>query len=198
MTPKEQLISALRRLCEEEGGAKGVALQIGASAANLSQILAGTQLPSGEPRGVGPTLQRKLERRFPGWSGSTSNSGSANEGVSHRVRLPDFKVVPTIQWGEMMHVELPETFRLVAPDDAMAPRVKAGKGLIFTTTESPVAGDGVLISDRDGNVYFRLYRVRRAGAWQAYAINDAYQEMDSERDGLRVLAVLSGEEGRWA
>ncbi len=33
---------------------------------------------------------------------------------------------------------------------------------------------------------------------QACALNEAFQELDSARDGLTVLAVLVAEEGRWA
>lgn len=68
MTPKQRLIEAFKALCEREGGHVNVADEIGANEQNLWQILAGIKLPSGEPRGVGPNLQRKLEERYPGWS----------------------------------------------------------------------------------------------------------------------------------
>ena len=38
------------------------------STENLKQIIAGTSLPSGAPRGVGPHLQSKLDAAYPGWS----------------------------------------------------------------------------------------------------------------------------------
>lgn len=63
----------------------------------------------------------------------------------------------------------------------------------------PRPGDGVLVSDSSGGVYFRIYRAGRADRWTAVALNPAYgPDLDSERDGLRVLAVLKAEEGRWA
>lgn len=71
MTPKQQLIEAFKALCEREGGHVNVADEIGANEQNLWQILAGIKLPSGEPRGIGPNLQRKLEERYPGWSNYT-------------------------------------------------------------------------------------------------------------------------------
>lgn len=198
MIPKDRLIAALRHLCAEEGGPRGVAMEIGASAENLSQILAGTLLPSGAPRGVGPGLQRKLERRYPGWANDKSNSAPQDEGLPQQLRLPPVTVVPTIQWGDLMKIRLPETFRITAPDDSMAPKVRLGKVLIFSSGEAPKAGDGVLVSDADGNCHFRQYRTGRAGTWQAFALNEAFQELDSRRDGLTVLAVLVAEEGRWA
>lgn len=66
MTPKERLIDGLRRLCDAHG-VEGVADTIQASAEGLRQILRGTLLPSGEPRGVGPTVAKKLSAAFPGW-----------------------------------------------------------------------------------------------------------------------------------
>lgn len=69
MTPKQKLIEALRRLCAAHG-LDAVADKAGVSAENLQQIVKGTLLPkSKEPRGVGPTLQRKLSAAYPGWDG---------------------------------------------------------------------------------------------------------------------------------
>ena len=68
MTPKEQLIESLRLLCEREGGHATVADAIASSEQTLWQIVNGVKLPSGEPRGVGPNLQKRLDARYPGWS----------------------------------------------------------------------------------------------------------------------------------
>lgn len=68
MTPKEALIDALRALCKREGGYKAVALVIKSNPQTIYQIVAGVKLPSGEPRGVGAQIQKKLEKHFPGWS----------------------------------------------------------------------------------------------------------------------------------
>ena len=118
--------------------------------------------------------------------------------LSQTMRHVGATVVPTYTWGAIVNANLPKEFFVAAPDDAMSPRVKAGKLLRFATSVEPSPGDGVLIADRDGNAYFRLYRQRRAGTWPAVALNEAYHALDSEADGLRVLAVLVAEEGRWA
>lgn len=68
MTPKQKLIEALKRLCAKHT-VEAVAEKAGVSAENLQQIVKGTKLPKGEPRGVGPTLQRKLSAVYPGWDG---------------------------------------------------------------------------------------------------------------------------------
>lgn len=69
MTTRDHLIRKLKELCNTHGGPITVADEAKVSAENLKQIIAGTQLPSGQPRGVGPNLQRKLDARYPGWSG---------------------------------------------------------------------------------------------------------------------------------
>ena len=67
MTPKARLIQQVKVLCRKHG-VETVAAKARISADNLRQIIAGTKLQSGEPRGVGPTLQRKLEAAFPNWA----------------------------------------------------------------------------------------------------------------------------------
>lgn len=67
MTPKEHLIASLKALCEREGGYVAVADEIKANDQSIWQIINGVKLPSGEPRGVGPSLQKKLSERYPGW-----------------------------------------------------------------------------------------------------------------------------------
>lgn len=75
---------ALRSLCEREGGPDGVAATTGLSAANLKQILAGTLLPSGNPRGVGPSVRKRLSEIYPNWMTPESlvSTGSVGGGLS--------------------------------------------------------------------------------------------------------------------
>lgn len=88
-------------------------------------------------------------------------------------------------------------FWVVLVDDAMAPRAPRGHKCCFDRTEPARPGDGVLVRDRHGEVHFRQYRAA-AGRWTAHALNDAYATLDSERDGLEVVAVLIAESGRWS
>lgn len=68
MIPKDRLIIALAELCRRQGGHVQVADRIGVNDQTLYQIVAGIKLPSGQPRGVGPRVQRRLEEHFPGWA----------------------------------------------------------------------------------------------------------------------------------
>ena len=67
MTEKDPFVEALVKLCEAQGGPEIVAAVIRSSAENLKQILNGTPLPSGNPRGVGPGIRKKLNAAFPNW-----------------------------------------------------------------------------------------------------------------------------------
>lgn len=105
---------------------------------------------------------------------------------------------PRVAWGSMKAAELPEVFRVEVPDDAMADRVLKGHLVKFSTSVKPRAGDGVLVEDSSGAWFFRLYSPGAQGRFSAVAKNPAYQTLDSERDGLTVLAVLVGvPEARW-
>lgn len=61
------MVEALRRLVAREGGAVAVADGIDVNDQSIYQILKGVRLPSGRPKGVGPTLRAKLDARYPGW-----------------------------------------------------------------------------------------------------------------------------------
>lgn len=103
-----------------------------------------------------------------------------------------------VAWGAMNAADLPEVFRVEVPDDAMADRVMRGHLVEFSTKETPRAGDLVLIEDATGTWYFRQYSPGAQGRFAAVARNSAYQTLDSERDGLKVLAVLVGvPRARW-
>lgn len=61
-------VEALRRLIDSTpGGKNAVAEKSGLSEGNLGQIYAGTKLPSGRPRGIGPGTFEKLTAAYPDW-----------------------------------------------------------------------------------------------------------------------------------
>ncbi|MGE4243678.1 S24 family peptidase [Ramlibacter sp.] len=64
---RDPYIKALEALVEREGGYVHVAEKAHVSPDNLWQVLSGTKLPSGNPRGLGPRLRAKLTSAFPDW-----------------------------------------------------------------------------------------------------------------------------------
>lgn len=131
-----------------------------------------------------------------------SRSGSPTPSdpvLAHPMSLESMETVPLISWEELMS-EDPKgafEFRAVMPDESMSPRVRAGAMLYFRSGEPPRPGDGVLVRDSTRTVHFREYRAGRPGVWEAHAANPAYQPMESDRDGLTVLGVLTAVGARW-
>jgi phage repressor protein C with HTH and peptisase S24 domain len=128
--------------------------------------------------------------------GKTSRSDVPRDQL---LSLDEHTVPPrTFSWEVLMGAQLPEQFRVALIDDAMAPDAMAGELVEMDTTEKPRPGDGVLVRDAAGTVYFRRFRPGRGDAWTAYASNPAYPSLESERDGLTIIAtMLHVVRGRW-
>lgn len=94
--------------------------------------------------------------------------------------------------------ELPAELQVVLRDDAMAPLAPAGVTVKFNTRRTAAPGDAVLLRDATGALYFREYRARLGGAWEAHATNPAYPSLASNEHGLEVLAVFIGIQTTWA
>lgn len=95
-----------------------------------------------------------------------------------------------------MAAELGPELETQLPDNAMAPEAPRGTRVIFVTGVDPEPGDWVLVRDDAGNHYCREYRQVRPGQWEAHARNPGFLPMDSERNGLSVVAVFDGMRGR--
>jgi transcriptional regulator with XRE-family HTH domain len=167
----------------------------GVSQSDLSKLERGTmQKTSGIARLADALAvpSQWLELGFgsePNWEIVLHSSGRVAHGLSDPVPI----VSPTtLRWEELMTEDLPSTFAMQLRDDAMAPLFVKGGVVRFSTSKTPAPGKYVLLADRDGNTYFREYRATRGAQWQASALNPSYQPLDSERDGLTVLAVATG------
>lgn len=122
--------------------------------------------------------------------------GGMAQNLSHLAQT----VAPTVTWEQLMTKpqELPAEFYVVLPDDAMAPRAPAGVKVKFNRDRAPQPGDAVLVLGPDGTPYFREYRLRVGGAWEAHASNPAYPSLQSDAHQLQVVAVFTGIDTSWA
>lgn len=198
-TPQQQFrIERLRDLLttkfEDNKAALGRALGY-SSGAFVRQMLEGER----------PITEKTVDRvhELPGCTNwfvpGTSERGPHYGGKqAHRVSHPITTVVPHLEWEELMNSDLPAKFELTLLDDAMAPRARVGQIVTFDRSLEARPGDGVLVTDSSGAYYFRLFRAGTAGRWQAHALNEAYQPLDSDRDALSVVAVLVGVQSRWS
>ena len=195
----------LELLITEAGGLERVAAAADSSSVYLSQIRnQALDRKTQRPRQMGTAMARRLEAAFSkpvGWMDTVRTQEQTPHfrgGTSTISPMQPEPEPPLLTWGESMPKYLPAVFCISAPDDSMAPRVRRGDVLRFSSTDKPRPGDGVLLQDREGVMYFRVYRERRAGDWAAQALNEAFQPLEAERDGLTVLAVLVGiSQQRW-
>lgn len=78
----DKFAQAMKKLCEAQGGHVKVAEAIEANPQTIHQIISGVKLPSGNPRGVGPNLRKRLDRAFPGWSDDAQDVGAVFHAVT--------------------------------------------------------------------------------------------------------------------
>jgi DNA-binding transcriptional regulator YdaS (Cro superfamily) len=201
----------LHILLRESGGRQNkLAAQVETSASQINQWLSGFRAIREDSARRIETNVGKPERwmdeprspvkigpldRNPSPTGVPSNAGP----VAHKVSLQTAKVAPTITWEQLMRLDiLPAEFHVVLPDDAMAPKAGAGTKVKFRLAEQAEAGDGVLVVDAQGGVYFRERHAGLHGQWEARATHPAHPSLHSQTHGLRVLAVFTGIDTPWS
>lgn len=127
-------------------------------------------------------------------------SGAHPRGLSvNEIGLKPYMLAPTIVWEQILRAnDLPLEFQVVLVDDAMAPKAPAGTKAKFRRDLKPAPGDAVLVADKAGELYCRVYHGGLHGAWEARATNAVYPALESKVHGLRVVAVFTGIEVSWS
>lgn len=121
--------------------------------------------------------------------GGAALAGSLDEPVDHQ-----HPPLQTWEWIVTKRGPLPPRFRCEVPDDALWSSTEGGtpKGtpvVFVATSQPPKPGTGVIVEDRTGARYLRVYRLGLGDHWTAAVRNPNYPALDSERDGLRIVAV---------
>lgn len=131
-------------------------------------------------------------------SGTTLSNRSAEAHAQSQsgVTFPLQRTQEFVAWGELGMRELEGTFCVNAPDDAMAPVIKRGARIEFDRSLEPRTDDVVLLKDGAGVWYIRTYQQGPRKRWGAKPENGTFLPMDSERDELEVIAVLTAVHGR--
>jgi hypothetical protein len=138
------------------------------------------------------------------WTPAQHPNGGPHLGVrepapAHYMSHPPFEDAPSvIAWERILKEPLKAEFQTLMPDASMEPDVPRGARVIFVTGVEVEPGDWALVRDPDGHLYLRVIRQLKPGRWEAHALNPAFLPMDSERDGLAVVAVFDGVRGRKA
>ena len=205
--PEDHMVAALRRLADSVGGRKALAHQIGANDQTLYQILSGVTHPkTGRRRGIGPSLRDRISQHYPTWLdshtpvlGHSLGGPQVSASLAQQLSDPTAIIRPTtIEWDLLMSLEpLPTVFCAAIPDDAMAPEFPKGCTVLFSTTEGPARPrDAVLVRDQQGNLYFREFQQRTPQHFMAAATGGGVLPLDSQTDGLAVVAICVGKWGR--
>lgn len=204
LTASECRRANLELLVQREGTLEAVAARVGTSPIYLSQIRTQAEdVKTGRARGMGSVLARRFETAFDlpaGWMDQQhphAGEKPAKYNVAQDMSYSTREAPATIVWESTVADALPDRFLVTAPDESMAPRILAGQTVALDSTLTPRAGDGVLVADQQGHWYLRLFKQRQPGVWEAHALNDAYQAMTAQQDGLTVLAVVVGVHARW-
>ncbi len=114
-------------------------------------------------------------------------------GVAHSMSYQPITLPQKIEWESVMSAaELPGSFVVAMPDDALAPRVMRGTELIFEPDAHPRPGVGVLIQDKSGRRCIRQFAEGANGTWLANALAQNYYSYSSDRDEQVLLAVMTG------
>lgn len=183
----------LRTVIQELGSAAVLARALGVSAAVVSQwVNASRDSKTKKPRGISHESCRKIERaagKPAGWMDAQhSTAGMAHEVIQGR-RIVSW---PKLAWETLMDADLNEPFELDVVDDALGPDIFRGCVVRLDPRRPPEAGRPVLVRDRAGRFYLRDYQLGGAGRWQAVARQRGYAPLDSETDGLAIVAVMKG------
>lgn len=213
-TPKQQLIESLRLLCGREGGRAAVAAAIGSSEKSLWHIINGTKLPSGETRGIGARLQKRLDERYPGWHllGNAVASEDAALDGSPPVYIPMLENSASmgggaeLMSGDVIAGRLPlaqdwvnaHTSRAALPHlrfihgvgDSMSPTFEDGDILLVDATQrDPASIDGIYALRVDGRLFIKRVRQNVARLLEISSDNPAVKTVDV-LDGGQEVEVL--------
>ena len=91
-----------------------------------------------------------------------------------------------------MTADLSQPFELEVEDDALGPDIFKGCVARFDSGRQPAPGRPVLVRDASGRHYLRDYQAGTSGRWQAVARARGFAPLDSEADGLQLVAVMKG------
>lgn len=216
----DPLVIALERLVAREGGRQAVADEIGVNEQSLYQII--KRVPhslTGKPKGVGPTIRKKLTARYPDWMslGIDDSSGSAVASENQILirELPPSKTsmrAPVFEWSRLGEVLFTESSSLSSGEylettdaasplfkwfivDSDMPRLRIRRGwrvAVEPVTNDAACSDGDTCLFRSASGVFFIADFRRlAGGFEA--IPDSGPPLDSSRHGITVAGIICGQ-----
>ena len=152
-------------------------------------------------RGLGDQLAKEIEDvtgKPPGWMDEqhlVAGEPPPAYAIAHHSSYPGgLDDLPHLPWEALMsRTTVPDLFRTVLEDDALAPDMPRGTEVVWTTRRRVAPGRIVLLRDAHKQIHARICHQGRApGHWTGTANNPAYVSLSSDEPGFEVLAVYKG------
>lgn len=195
-------VQALIDLCKAKGGYVKVAEVIGANAPGINQIINRTKLPSGRPRGVGPTLRDKLDAAFPGWCSqqpaavkkldetnknrgikvpllaNAASMGGGDDVLTEDVITGELTLTPEFV-TEQLRPARPEFLRFIhAYGDSMSPTLNSGDVVLVNTSVQDASVDGIYVLEAHNRLFIKRVSTRLDGKHEISSDNPAKKTVD--------------------
>lgn len=206
-------VTALQRLCAREGGTQAVADKAGCSEQYIYQIVNGIKLPSGNARGVGPQIRKKLSAAFPDWLKLSPAQNVEPADIGQR-RVPLISSVQAGMWTEIVDSFMPgdahdwittaadisrEAFALSIKGDSMykfdsSESFKEGDIVIIDPSVQPKPGDFVAARNGKQEATFKKYRPRGMNDkgveyFELVPLNPDYPVIRSDLEPVQIIGT---------
>ncbi len=169
MDTKEIRLANLRALLAEAGGKQiRLAERLKKSASQLNKWFSGHRtITEDSAREIEANVKKprgwldQIHSAIPTPSTTATKDGTVHplfKGVAHAMQLDAFTVPPITTWEDLMKLnDIPPTFRVAVPDDALAPKIARGTEVIMAATGTARPGQVILVQDGSGGRHLRRY-----------------------------------------
>lgn len=97
-----------------------------------------------------------------------------------------------VTWEDLPVSRLDVPFQMTLPGDELVPYASRGETGLFMPGKQPRPGRGVLLKDKAGNFYLRLYGEGIGGNWTGYSNQPGIPTLERDAHGLEVVAPMIG------
>lgn len=204
----------LKKLVAKVGGYKNLASEIGANDQTIYQICTEKKLRSGNLKGVGPALRKKITDVYPDWLNDVIPAVNEQKGTYNVTPItPKGQRLPVVSWvqaGEMTEIRemyaidewvwawhsnpSKRAFALRVDGDSMTSpyagqlSFPTGTLLIVDPEREALAGDFVIAKDIATQQATFKKLMQDGGRWYLRALNPAYQAIEIDDPAVRVIA----------
>jgi len=113
--------------------------------------------------------------------------------VAHAVSQSEPMIaLQNVKWEDLPVSRLDVPFQMTIPGDELVPYASRGETGLFMPGKQPKPGRGVLLKDKSGNFYLRLFGEGIGGNWVGYSNQPGIPTLERDAHGLDVVAPMIG------